>query len=297
MIAFASCRDRSNIVVTGQITDELTGKPIAQAEVVVLCWYMSDIQNASFRKQTLITDENGKYKAKFSKGHKVDVASQAKGFIARRSYNELDDNTIQVSLTLSRIKENPTLITNLNIDHRGLDVTDETPFLRIRFYSAETSKLLDLSKVETFGFDCRSQKTSTDTSTCDIWFQPIHKDEQPDVIVANKDGGIIPVYSDEIKSSFFYEKMSAPGTGYLHEYKLKGNEEGFFVLCRDGRTYAKLIFEKSEMDRGEPDGKGGWYKELGKHFSCLYQPNGTTDLSYSTPDLDLESFLIDYRLR
>jgi hypothetical protein len=297
LMTFASCQDKRNIVVTGQITEEQTGKPISKAEVVVLCWYMSSIDDASFKKLTVLTDQNGNYKVSFDKGHQVDVASKTNGFLANRSYNELKDNKIKVSLRLTRAKDNPTLIKYLSTEQVHINITDKTPFLRVRFYSADTSTSLDLNKVETYGFDFRNQRTNTDTSKCDIWFQPIHKEEQPKVIVANSGGGILPVYANEIKSSFFYEKMMAPTTGYLHEYKLEGNEEGFFVLCRDGKTYGKLIFVKSEDDVSSPDGKGGFYKEFGREFSCLYQPNGTTDLSYSTPDIDLEDFLVDSRLR
>ncbi len=284
----ASCQDYKNISVVGQVVDETTGKPIPKAEVVALCWYNYGLDDATFIKQTLVTDEKGNYKASFEKGYQIDVASKAHGFIANRSYNELKANKIQVDLKLARIKENPTLIKYLSIDHFELDATDKMPFLRIRFHSG---------KVETYGFDFSSQRTSTDTSKCDIWFKPAIKEEQPKIIVANKNGGLIPVYSDDIKSSFFYEKSSAPTTGYVREYNLKGNEEGFFVLCRDGKTYGKIIFEKSEIDISSPDGRGSFYKEFGKNFSCLYQPNGTTDLSYSTPDIDLENFLVDIRLK
>ena len=286
----ASCQDQDykNISVAGQIADEVTGKPVPKAEVVVLCWYNYGLDDATFQKQILVTDEKGNYKTTFDKGYQVDVASKAQGFIANRSYNELKDNKIQVDLKLARVKENPTLIKYLSIDHVELDATDKTPFLRIRIYSG---------KVETFGFDFRAQRTSNDTSKCDIWFKPINKEEQPNTIIANQGGGIIPIYSNEINSSLFYEKTAAPTTGYLHEYKLKGNEEGFFVLCRDGKKYGKIIFEKSAIDVSSPDGKGNFYKEFGKNFSCLYQPNGTTDLSYSTPDIDLENFLVDIRLK
>jgi len=80
----------------------------------------------------------------------------------------------------------------------------------------------------------------------------------------------------------------------VHEYEFKGNEEGFFVMCRDGKTFGKIIFEKSLISKGGVDGD---YVDRGRYFSCLYQPNGTTDLSYSPQDIDLESFLVDGRLR
>jgi hypothetical protein len=89
----------------------------------------------------------------------------------------------------------------------------------------------------------------------------------------------------------------APTTGYSKQYTLQGNEEGLFVLCRDGRTYAKLVFEKSTTEISSPDGKGGSVKEYGKRFSCFFQPNGTNDLSYSSAGIDLRDFLVDWRLR
>ena len=83
LMTFASCQDKRNILVTGQITDEQTGKQIIKAEVVILCWYMSSLDDASFEKQTVITDQNGNYRVKFDKGHQVDVASKANGFLAK----------------------------------------------------------------------------------------------------------------------------------------------------------------------------------------------------------------------
>jgi hypothetical protein len=68
-------------------------------------------------------------------------------------------------------------------------------------------------------------------------------------------------------------------------------------LCHDGKTYGKIIWEKSSVDISRPDGQGSFYKGFGENFSCLYQPNGTTDLSYSTPGIDLENLLVDIRLK
>ncbi|MEO6728784.1 MAG: hypothetical protein ABIM99_02570 [Candidatus Dojkabacteria bacterium] len=293
----SSCQDRHNISVTGQIVDEATGQPISKAEVAVLCWYMSSIDDASFIKKIIFTDEKGNYKATFDKGHQIDVASKANGYNANRKYNKLSNNTIQVNLKLTKAVENLTLIKYLSIDNFLSTEEDKRPFLRVRIHSDDSSKNLDFKKAETFGFDFQTLRTISDTTNCDFWFKFINKEEQPTVLIANKGGGVIPVYSNEIKTSFFYEKAFAPTTGYLKEYKLKGNEEGFFVLSRDGKNYGKIIFEKAAIDASSPDGKGGFYKDFGKNFSCLYQPSGTNNLSYSTPNIDLENFLVDYRLR
>ena len=297
MSTLVSCQDKSNIIVTGQITDEITGKPISNAEVLVLCWYMRSIEDASFDKKTLKTDNEGKYQAKFKKGYQVDVASKSIDYLPSREYNELKDNKIIVNLKLIKKKENPTLITLLNTDKVMLDINEDFPFMRVRIPAYKDRNDLDFKSAITFGFDCKSLKTNSDTSNTDLWFKIINKEEQPTTILTSEKGGIIPILNNEIKSSLLYEKTIAPTTGYLSEYKLNGSEEGFFVRCRDGKTFAKIILEKSAIDISSPDGNGSFYKEFGKNISCLYQPNGTTDLTYSLNNIELENFLVDGRLR
>ncbi len=295
LIVFCSCQDRHNILVSGKITSE-SGEPIQNAEVVVLCWYMSSLDDASFEKQTLTTDKDGNYKATFAKGHQVDVASKTEGYLPSKSFNELQDNELEVNLKLSLMEPNPTLVTLLNTNINSFDTTNKVPSIRVRIYSGADKKL-NLDKMETYGFDLKTLSTKPDTTECDFWFKLERKEMQPEVIHANIGGGIIPVYTNEINSSFIFEKTIAPTTGYERRYTLKGNEEGFFVLSRDGETYGKIILEKSIIDRGAPDGKGGHYKEYVRHFTCLYQPNGTNNLSYSQTDIDLEDFLVDHRLQ
>jgi hypothetical protein len=297
LTTLASCQDRKNIVVTGQVTDETTGKPIPNAEVVALCWYNHNIDDASFNKQTLTTDSEGKYQAKFDKGHQVDVASKAMAYQPNRSYNKLKDNEIVVNLQLTKKKENSTLVTLLNTDNVMLDINESIPFLRVRIPARKEGDGLDFKNAMTYGFDFKTLQTNSDTNETDFWFRIENKEGQPTTIATSSKGGIIPILRDEIKSSLLYEKMVAPTSGYVMTYKLTSSEEGFFVRCRDGKTFGKIILEKSAIDISSPDGQGSYYKEFGKNFSCLYQPNGTSDLSYSQTDIDLEDFLVDYRMR
>lgn len=297
LTTLASCQDMQNIVVTGQVIDETTGKPIPNAEVVVLCWYNLNIDDASFNKQTLTTDNEGKYQAKFDKGHQVDVASKAIGYPPNRSYNELKDNEIEVNLKLTKKKENPDLVTLLNTDNVMLNLNENFPFMRVRIPGVKNGQGLDFKNATTYGFDFKSVTTNSDTTQTDLWFRIVNKEEQPTTIVTSVKGGLIPILNNEIKSSLLYEKNIAPTTGYVTTYKLTGSEAGFFVRCRDGKSYGKIILEKSAIDISTPDGQGSYYKEFGKNFSCLYQPNGTTDLTYSQTDIDLEEFLVDFRQR
>ncbi|QMU29501.1 carboxypeptidase-like regulatory domain-containing protein [Adhaeribacter radiodurans] len=292
LAAIASCQDRKNIVVTGKVIDEKTGEPITNAEVVVLGWYMNNIDDASFAKQNLTTDKNGNFKARFVKGHQIDVASKAKGYQPTRSYNELNKNEIVVNLKLARQRDNPTLKSLLTTDNISAEPGKEPTFLRVRIYGDKDGKELDFKKAETFGYDFKSQTTHSDTTQSDIWFRIIKKEEQPTTIVAAPNGGIIPILNKDVNTSLLYEKTIAPTSGYFSPYRLKGDEAGFFVLCRDGKSYGKIILEQSEVDLSSPDGKGSFYKEFGNNFSSIYQTNGTNDLSYSVSDIDLEDFLV-----
>ena len=292
-----SCQDRKNIVVMGQVVDEVTGKPISNAEVVVLCWYNHNIDDASFNKQTLTTDKDGKYQVKFDKGHQIDVASKAIGYQPNRSYNELNDNEIEVNLKLTKKKENPDLVTLLNTDNSMLDLNENFPFMRVRIPAVKNGQGLDFKNALTFGFDFKTLKINSDTTQTDLWFRIENKEEQPTTIATSLNGGLISILDSEIQSSLLYEKTIAPITGYITTYKLTGSEAGFFVRCRDGKTYGKIILEKSAIDISSPDGQGSHYKEFGKNFSCLYQPNGSTDLTYSQTEIDLENFLVNIRQR
>jgi hypothetical protein len=292
------CTDFQNIKVTGKITNAQTGIAIANAEVVVICWYKSDPTDESFRKATLVTDANGKYEASFAAGNEVDVASKSKDFLPARSFNKLKSNQIDVNLQLAISSDNPNLIVYRNDTLSNLYHTSKTAFLRIsipiRNNIADSTNLMNILS---YGFDFRSLTTSIDTTNCDIWFRASNNGRKPGVLVAHRGGGIIPVYRDQAKSSFLFDMPIAPQTGYTKEYHLKGNEEGFFVLCRDGRTFAKIIFEKSEIETGSYSPSLVPREDIGKYFTYLYQPDGTRNLTYSSPSINLEHFLVSLQMR
>jgi 5-hydroxyisourate hydrolase-like protein (transthyretin family) len=98
----SSCQERQNIKVTGHIIDDLTGEPISNAEILVLCWYQQNIDDESFQKEALTTDKSGSFKANFNKGHKIDIASQAEGFLPTKKYSKLESNEINLEIRLKR---------------------------------------------------------------------------------------------------------------------------------------------------------------------------------------------------
>jgi hypothetical protein len=292
---FGCSADIENITVTGKIVDESNGSPIINAEVVILCWYENSFFDKSFKKKTISTDKEGLFEVNFDIGHKIDIASKAKNYLPNRSYNELTESKLDLTLKLNRQKNNPTLVKLLSTEKGFYKGQNDFPFLRVRVY--DNDNVLNFENQETYGFDHESLEMSLDTINSDFWFEKIRKDNPPSVIKANAQGGIKPIFVNELSSSVLYEQSQAPTEGYKTEYILTGNEEGFFVLCRDGKTYGKLIFEKSTIDIGTPDGNGGYYKEFGKNFNWIHQENCSTNLTYPNSEIDLESFLVDYRLR
>ena len=292
---FGCSADIENITVTGKIVDESNESPIINAEVVILCWYENSLFDKSFKKKTITTDKEGFFKVNFDKGHKIDIASKAKNYLPNRSYNELTESKLDLTLKLNRQKNNPTLVKLLSTEKGFYKGQNDFPFLRVRVY--DNDNVLNFENQETYGFDHKSLKMSLDTINSDFWFGQIQKDNPPSLIKTNLQGGIKPIFENEVNSSVLYEQNTAPTEGYKTEYILTGNEEGFFVLCRDGKTYGKLFFEKSTIDIGTPEGNGGWFKEFGKNFNWIHQENGSTNLTYPNSEIDLESFLVDYRLR
>lgn len=296
ILFFSSCMSQnlSNISVGGKISDKETGQPIANAEVVVLCWYYHSFDDASFISKAVKTDSKGNYKAKFKKGYEVDVASKSSGYYPNRKYNELKNNEIILDLSLGKNIETPDLKFVLNSESDLLDLNSNTPFLRVRFQKNQNEENID---IQTFGFDMNKMQTTLDLKNADFWFKIENSEKQPNTIFTNKMCGIIPIKYKDFESSLLYEKNAAPINGYVTEYELSKDDKGFFVRSRDGNTYGKVIFENSEIDSSTPDGKGGFYKDYGKNFTCLYQPNGTTNLAYQYVDFDLERFLVDGGLR
>ncbi|MFS4449668.1 hypothetical protein [Maribacter sp. 2307UL18-2] len=287
--------DRENIIVSGKVIEKTNGKPINNAEVVVLCWYEASFEEVSFKKKKVTTDGNGFFKTSFEKGHKIDVASKTKNHLPSRSYNTLNENRLEVILQLAKQKNNPTLVQLLSTENGFYPDNKDFPFLRVRVHFKDNQ--LDFNNQETFGFNFDQLTMTTDTSKSDFWFEPIEQEVPPSVIRTNPNGGVIPIFENEISSAVLYEKAIAPDKGYKNKYVLNGKEEGFFVLCKDGKTVGKLIFVKSSISAGGSDDVGNNYTEFGKHFNWIHQSNGSKNLSYPNAEIDLENFLVDYRLR
>jgi hypothetical protein len=294
-IILTSCiSEQHNIVVSGKILDSKTNIPISNAEVVALCWYQNNIDDVTFTKKVTTTDKKGHYKLQFDKGYQIDIASKAENYNPNRIYNKLDNNNLNVDLELTQMTNNNSLIVNLTtMNLRNED--EAVPYLRQRLYSNPTTNELDFSTAELWGYDFINSRNTPLIGSADIWLKSILKQEHSTVLIASSKGGIIPIYRDEVKNSLLFDKIEAPLNGYMEQYQLKGNEEGFFVRCRDGVTYGKLIMQKSKVDRSSPY-ENGYFKEWGYYFGSLYQSDSSRIFDYYL-EIDLEQYLVDFRYK
>lgn len=104
------------IYVRGCVLDNITRYPIPHAKVTVLCWYHAAWDKTDHLSVDTITDVNGCFSAKFEEGYKVVVASvAAKYYPALRTYEELDNNNVEVNLALSRSLGADTTMPKINL--------------------------------------------------------------------------------------------------------------------------------------------------------------------------------------
>lgn len=292
--------DFKEINVTGIVTDKETHKPVPNAEVFLQCEYHVDFENNGYEKITVFTDSLGRYSVTFKRGFNVESAAKSSSHNPYRIYNKLSFDSLTINFELEKIIHNSALKTLMYVDSFD-EVLDEDspkfPFLRIQIPSLDTTAILDTNNITTYGFDIATMQMNSDTNECDFWFVPGNQDKEPNVIRANATGGIFPVYETDINSSFFFELNEAPVKGYQNEIYLTGKEEGFFVLARDKRFYAKIILHKWKIDNSGLDKNDKYTKQYGLNFSCIAQSNGTRNLHFSREQLNLSDFVIDGRWR
>lgn len=122
-------------------------------------------------------------------------------------------------------------------------------------------------------------KNTSIVDSIDIGLEESTEDSSKKILITQESGGIIPIFS-------LSNKNIAPIKGYKTRYEITGQEVGFFVKCRDGRSYAKLIASGFEFDRSIPS-KNGVLKDSGVMFHIYLLTEGR---EFGIP----EDFRLDY---
>lgn len=270
--------EKKDIIIEGKVFNK-TGKPIENAQVIVLGWKDAGFDDIDYIKEEIFTDKSGFFKTTFKNAIKIDIASQAPGFApTRKKINDIGSNSLKVELKLEYLESNPPVKSNL------IDTTvDLAPYIGYRKYIGNKGSIVCL------GMDFTSGKVSNEANKLDIWPLPNQGFINPSIFTTKENGGIIPIFAHQVSQSLIYEHSIAPSNGYEQTYKLKGNEAGLLIkLPNEG--YAKLIFKSEKIYKSMPN-NGNRYEDLGVSFDWIYNPTGT-NLKIS-PKINLEDYILE----
>jgi hypothetical protein len=256
------------IEVKGIILDSQTGKAIPNARVTLLCWRNVRFDEETYEKVDTITDSSGVFKVRFKEGFKVDVGSIATNY--HPSVLEIKDinNASKIQLKL-----HPNNASGLLKQWGQLAVF-------VREYETEPS----LPK-SFHGINLLEGTNTQSSDSMDVGIMQFADIKYPKILVTSFKGGIIPFFENS-KSAI----SKAPEDGYVTKYELQGNEGGFFVRCRDGRTYARLIIFSVQYDR-TTQYRNGFFRDYGIMFNADLQTQGR---EFNNPDdLRLDYYILE----
>ena len=271
-LAFVACnntKDVKKITVSGIVIDSTTGRPIARAKVTLLCWRKINYDELTYDKIDTIANDRGAFTAEFRKCLKVDIGSVSSGY--HPTVIELDD-----------LDQTPDIKLVLKVDNsKGIikDLGQLAVF--VREYNTNSPKAR-----EYYGINLLDGRNTQSLDSIDITIEQNEKNVFPKVLVTAQTGGIVPIFRGSNQSI-----DKAPASGYQKKYQLVGNEQGFFIKCRDGKSSARLMMFGLEYDRSSPY-QGSSFKDHGIMFNVELQTIGN---EFGNPtNLRLDHYILEH---
>lgn len=262
-----------NINVSGRVTDFNRGAPLANTKIVLVSYASEGPDNEKRVEKDIVTDERGYYKGNFEVGYRLVITADIDGYYPARNAVKLNGNhTPVLDLQVEKLEPEDKLI--INEESSIIDKDNTAPYTGYKVYYDRSTKKLYNDSVKIIGYDFINSRQTEDTLNADLWCTFPDTLDFPQVLIANKRGGIIPIFYNEIRSMLEFEKRIAPETGYVKEYIRNEGEAGYFVKCRDGKTYVKPFLE------GMVSKSAGYYRQYGLEFKYFYQPDGTRNFRY-----------------
>lgn len=238
IISSACSREFYNINWQGVIVDGVTNKPIPHVVIRATAHYQDNIDHSAESNKSFQSDISGYFQGHFDKAYHLSYDIEAYGYMSVLSRKNLKRNT-----SLDTIRLQPEISqSNLFISLLSEQNFENQPYLRSRTITQLEGRKKNNS-IEVVGFDFINQKHSTYPDSMDLKITiRNHQTSSPSIHIYSFDkGGVYPIFLDEINESFFLEMENAPTEGYYTSYKTSGKEVGFFIRCRDGRHYVKLL--------------------------------------------------------
>lgn len=268
LISCGNNKNTMNIIAKGVILDSLTNRPIPNARVTILCWREIGHDEETYDKVDTVANSEGAFEVKFTEGFKLDIGSIASNY--HPSVQEVRDLNNASDIKL-KLKVNTAV---------GLlkDLGQLAVFAR----EYNTKQLIPRTY---YGINLLNGSNTKSLDSMDIGIERDAEIKYPKILIASERGGIVPILNKSKN-----EVNKAPEEGYVKKYQLTGNEEGFFIRCRDGKTYARLMIFSFEYDRSSPY-KDGNFKDYGVMFNVELQTDGN---EFNNPnDLRLDHYILE----
>jgi hypothetical protein len=255
-------------LIKGVVVDSQTRMIVPNARVTMLCWRKVGFEEETYDKIDTTADEKGAFEVRFPEGIKVDIGSIAANYLPAVKVVNERGKTGNIELQLKRNESSGT-IRNMG----------QLPLFVRNFYvkSSIASKY--------FGIDILNGVNTASRDSSDIYLMPDDNVNLPRRLVANENGGIYPIMKNGAN-----DQIDAPLNGYVKRYQLTGNEQGFFVKCRNGKTFARIQIFSLEYDRTSPF-ESGYFKDFGIMFDITLQTEGN---KFGYPaDLRLDHYILE----
>ncbi|TAJ14326.1 hypothetical protein DMA11_05585 [Marinilabiliaceae bacterium JC017] len=228
-----------NISWQGIVADAATKAPVVGCDLYCTSFYQRNIDESDKHQQQSITNYHGQFLLNFQKGYRLNVTLEADGYLKTH-----------LKYPMYKLKKTDTIfITKEPVQSRIIlyllpenKMEAHTPFIREKWQQPDSIKARKTKK-EWWGYDFINQKATNLIDSTDIWLEYKNKSSNNYVLKSTNQGGILPIFKSEIQTSFLLEMEKAPLEGYLDSYKPTGKEAGYFILCRNGKTFVKMIPE------------------------------------------------------
>ncbi len=266
VLVLSGCaREVYNISWNGVIADKTTGQPVPHARIAVSSSYQFNIDETAEIDKYDISDESGRFRVSFPKGFGLTVRVSAPQYLSELNYKVVKRSSLQDTIFISPHPFNASLVVRISdFEFFGPSI----PFIRECQINGISDGKREIVK---WGFDFLTGRNTNNIDSADVWVEVNNSNGQV-VINSAPNGGLFAVY-ENASNDFLTHVTKAPASGYVKNHSLKGDEAGFFVLCRNGTNVAKMIPEKQICVLKYKKENGNQVKETGIRFDYLFQPD------------------------
>ncbi len=246
------------------IVDQATRQPVPFTNIYAKAIYQDNIDHSSYAIYRLISDSNGKIQCSVSKAYQLNINIETRRYQTYHQTFKPSKNNLPDTIFLTRSKSKNNLY--LSVDRTDFNLN--APFISQKTIYPDHSRKNEIT-TSFKGFDFILNQCSAESFDLGLNIKSLNQFNNIELTSTEK-GGIFPVFENEITGSFFLEMENAPQQGYHRNYQLTGEEAGFFIRCRDGKHYAKVIFD-NQLYQLRFNQKQDSIVELGLRFNYIIQ--------------------------